>query len=109
MKWQPIETAPKGRYVLLYGLPWEQGDCPFGAGKLKTFIEEWWERVSDTQKELQSRAVDEWEGEFSFTPTHWAELPMPPDAHNARISGTSGERATSDDAEPAVKTTDEQP
>ena len=58
MTWQPIETAPKGKELILY-FPAEQtrrGDLRFGA----------WIKV------------DRYPVSFPRQPTHWMPLPEPP-------------------------------
>ena len=59
MEWQPIETAPKETYVLVY-CP----DCYGDEYGIAIRLEEvWWET-----------------GEaLSCTPTHWMHLPEPPE------------------------------
>jgi hypothetical protein len=67
--WQPIETAPRDRVVLLYGPLVQATDLhPKGAIRVTGFWCEidGWSLVSTT-----------WTGPF-IKPTHWAELPDAP-------------------------------
>ena len=57
MNWQPIDTAPEDRYVLLWRPSWSVARSGrFSAGT-------WWTN-----------------GQPCGSPTHWAELPAPPKA-----------------------------
>jgi hypothetical protein len=97
MSWQPIETAPSGKAVLIYYKGSYGGkriikarhiarfteeasyDCEEGVDEYDedndryTYCEGWWEMI------------DNW-GDFAFVmvsegiPTHWHELPAPPEA-----------------------------
>ena len=67
MNWQPIETAPKGRRILLWGKYWSdsQGymDIPL-IGIWNNFNERW---------------EAAWMGWFGIRPTHWMPLPELPE------------------------------
>ena len=72
-KWQPIETAPKdGTVILLYEPDDDVKDRP------QTFVGCWDEdrptRVYGTQW-----MCEEYDA-FNHYPTHWMELPAPPEA-----------------------------
>lgn len=81
MKWQPIETAPKDEFILLYedgamrcgmweGGQWVPAEIPI--------------LVDKAGNHLVPRDVRELRGEelrlsgFLYEPTHWQPLPNPP-------------------------------
>lgn len=65
--WQPIETAPKDKLILLWGRYWSDGQGWFNQPLMGHWVEvrDRWEAVS---------AV----GWFGVRPTHWMLLPEPP-------------------------------
>jgi len=71
-QWQPIETAPKDRRILLY----QSG----GGGEYytpawqKIFTGFWWD---DWYENEHFWTADEDRG-FEVNPTHWMPLPAPP-------------------------------
>ena len=62
MKWQPIETAPKDEWVLVY----------YGEGSM----------VDTVSIACCRSSYDwaDWDGDLYGTPTHWMPLPPPPEA-----------------------------
>lgn len=65
--WQPIETAPKMRTILLFAVTdTETGNWKMATGFWHTGWNEW-----------------EWDGRilkgYDTKPTHWSPLPPPPD------------------------------
>jgi hypothetical protein len=64
MTWQPIETAPKDRRILVF----EPGDCDE-----EGFIDvvHWY--MGDTEDYWA-----DWDWKKSCNPTHWQPLPAPP-------------------------------
>ena len=67
MDWQPIDTAPKGRFVLLFG----PNGHDIGRG------EDWtgnlrWERYPTAEYGNEMATIEQ--------PTHWMPLPKAPDA-----------------------------
>lgn len=67
--WQPIETAPRDRRVLLWGRYWSDGQ-----GWFSDALSGWW-----------SAELERWEANgglhsysFGVRPTHWMPLPAPP-------------------------------
>ena len=81
MEWQPIETAPKDAFVLLYedgamrcGM-WEGGK--WAPAEIPILIDK-------VGNQLVGREVEEYRGErlglagFLYEPTHWMPLPEPP-------------------------------
>ena len=80
MEWQPIETAPKDKSILL--------GCDYDRyGKQRVTLGWWAERYSESSvsgKWIEGEAFDFDECEWSpmrveFRPTHWAPLPAPPE------------------------------
>ena len=76
-EWQPIETCPRGEWVLLFGDPWSNNGQSFGVGRCSDVVEEWWEQTSETRQELKSRTRIDWDVE-GIIPTHWMPLPDAP-------------------------------
>jgi hypothetical protein len=78
--WKTIETCPTNRSVLLYGtmLPFEGISSE---GKPLVFTGYW-----DSIDEQWCTTGSTWTGPF-FEPTHWTEIPAPPQPgeSNARI------------------------
>ena len=70
-KWQPIATAPHDKQVLLYK---DGGDMHVGR----------WVKNPYTGDEAFAIAELGEHGRAIVHPTHWAELPMPP---NAKLNG----------------------
>lgn len=70
-EWQPIETAPKDRSVLLYepiGGWWLPEPRPGVVPHI--WVGNWWK--GDTLNRAQ------WNGAMYSAPTHWMPLPAPP-------------------------------
>ena len=68
MTWQPIETAPKGKSVLLYA-----GElCPLYCGKQR------FGNLGEPQQDVHAWRCDS-SGRFA-APTHWMPLPAAPGA-----------------------------
>ena len=84
MEWQPIETAPLGRYLLLYGDPWDNSYSPFGVGRGKRVTHEWWEQESRDTQRLKVQTLVEWEID-GLIPEFWAELPPPPEQGQVQV------------------------
>jgi hypothetical protein len=66
MEWQPIETAPKGRRVLVFMPPLPHDDDPgmvVVAMQSKSFTGWWWDDEND---------------DLRVNPTHWQPLPDRP-------------------------------
>ncbi len=70
LKWQPIETAPKGEHILLYGVP-EDGQTVTYRGPMVL------SGYYDTLDEAWCSTTSEWSGPF-IAPTHWMPLPEGP-------------------------------
>jgi hypothetical protein len=71
--WQPIETVPKdGTTILLH----QAG--VICTAKWISEINEWWETVSPTKKELRSEMSGYWDADDIYDPDHWMPLPAPP-------------------------------
>ena len=69
--WQPIDTAPKDRCVLLYGVTCP-GEVMVQFRKPKVFSG-YWSRLDESWTTDGSH----WDGPF-VDPTHWMPLPDPP-------------------------------
>lgn len=80
-KWMPIESAPKGQFVLLYedgamrcgmwlGNGWEPAEVP-------VLIDEVGNRIVSRELEKFRNERLELSG-FLYEPTHWMPLPDPP-------------------------------
>jgi hypothetical protein len=59
MKWQPIDTAPSGEWVIVYY------DDPMGVS------------IAEYAKNLE--VWQDWDGDLYGTPTHWMPLPEAPE------------------------------
>jgi hypothetical protein len=73
MNWQPIETAPKGADIWLYGLAevWK-GSMPFritAQGSWDADCSRWMSTLYDDHGQI-----------IYFDPSHWMPLPTPPEA-----------------------------
>jgi hypothetical protein len=76
MEWQPIETAPKDRTIIVFGQP---SDLILNGDKLVTFKKPMacsacWDDID------QAFCVTggSWLGPFVMDPSHWMPLPEPP-------------------------------
>lgn len=67
-EWQPIETAPKDRFILL----WEPEFCAIWLAKWQGSL---WYGVDNEGITRQSARED---GETICYVTHWMPLPLPP-------------------------------
>lgn len=83
MDWQPIETAPRDAFVLLY----EDGAMRCGMWESGRWVPaEIPVLIDAVGNELVSRQLEELRGErlrlsgFLYEPTHWMPLPAPPQA-----------------------------
>ena len=69
--WLPIETAPVGALVLLYGrVPDLSPEHPQGRIRVTGY--------KDAADQVWHLLTPGWDGP-TFEPTHWAEVPPPPD------------------------------
>ena len=68
-EWKPIETAPKGEWVLLF-----EPDAEFGTVDMTHWIAKW--RYSDWDEGW----FDQDDALVVSNPTHWMPLPAPPQA-----------------------------
>lgn len=68
--WQPIETAPKDRHVLLFG---KQNPMSVLRTDGSLVFTGYWDAMDDAWCSSGST----WEGPF-YEPTHWMPLPVPP-------------------------------
>jgi hypothetical protein len=70
-EWQPIETAPMDRVVLLFPPTWGGRTCAMGKWEEDLFAKKprpYWRR-EDAMSVSRSR---------DMPPTHWMPLPVPP-------------------------------
>lgn len=70
-KWQPIKTAPKDKYILLFPCRWGGISCDVGVWDEDRFAKKprpYWRRVGQT-------SVGD---DRNYPPTHWMPLPSPP-------------------------------
>lgn len=77
MGWQPIETAPKDRAVLVYPATWSEYTASIARWNMDQYAKNphpYWRRYDDLGKVTISR---------ERTPTHWMPLPAPPLTDNA--------------------------
>jgi hypothetical protein len=70
-EWNPIETAPRDRHLLLYGRQLEPHDAV--TYKEALVFSGYW----DSLDQAWCSTASAWTGPF-FDPTHWADLPPPP-------------------------------
>jgi hypothetical protein len=90
-EWQPIETAPKNKAVLV----WDGMEVDYATNAQPDSAEEWWEIVKDddepdepdfigyakylAQEPIGWVSYDPKTGdEIYMSPTHWQPLPPPP-------------------------------
>src|SRR5258708_899221 len=74
--WQPMETAPKDRYLLFYGEPWSEGAPSVAIGRWEESTHDVWEFVdSETQKRV--RITDGW-FTVEMNVCGWMPLPSAP-------------------------------
>lgn len=78
--WQPIETAPRDTWVLVYGAPaWTGTNHTIAVAKLGSDDRSYWTKVDDDTQKLIREVVDYWHGDgVNFDPSHWQPLPDPP-------------------------------
>lgn len=74
-EWQPIETAPRDRLIMLYGLLDPHPDDRFMYGGLDrpTRVTGYWDEIDEAWCPNGSTSNGPW-----FKPTHWAECIHPP-------------------------------
>lgn len=68
--WQPIDTAPKDKHILLFGM---QRPMPQLYAKIPQVFSGYWDNIDEAWCSDGST----WEGPF-YDPTHWMPLPEPP-------------------------------
>lgn len=75
MKWQSIETAPRDKAIILWGLldPIPSEKELFGNLDRPMMTIGYWCQIDDAW----SPSTSPWTGPF-FAPTHWMPLPKPP-------------------------------
>lgn len=80
MAWQPIETAPKDREILLLGTG-ERGEELIAYGEHRITYTERWNDVVATEDEIhrvrQRTPHEVWWSEPELWPTHWADIKRP--------------------------------
>jgi hypothetical protein len=77
MTWQPIETAPKMRNILLFAVTHVKDDGTVGNWKMATgFWHTGYE--NDTGGRTPWCWGDQQLGKYEVQPTHWMPLPAPP-------------------------------
>lgn len=72
MKWQPIETAPKDRWILVY-VPGAAVPC----SAIWSEIDNSFTTCEECANEFRAYGT-----EWSFAPAYWAPLPEPPEQQN---------------------------
>ena len=80
MEWQPIETLLEETEVLLYS-PVDRPNFCVGSFKWISFDEEVFisTRGNRTTYETRTHREREWGNTLSYSATHWAPLPAPPE------------------------------
>lgn len=73
--WQPIETAPKGKAVILWAVTHINEDGAIGNWKMGTgFVR--WDGDANTPADIWWEGY--WLASYDILPTHWMPLPEPP-------------------------------
>jgi hypothetical protein len=82
MKWEPIETAPKMRTILLFAVTDRAADGTVRNWRMATGS--WLEGYEDERSVAQGYTPWFWGGHqlkvYDHQPTHWMPLPSPPEA-----------------------------
>lgn len=80
MTWQPIETAPKGRTLLLFAVTEVADNGSVLNWKMATGS--WREGYTDNESKKCGYTPWRWDGHqlknYEHQPTHWMPLPEPP-------------------------------
>ena len=80
--WQPIETAPKDEWILVYQAHGQHGGMVFTGGHCYVvkwaYGNEFWYDKSSNILEIQDMK-DHATTYFTCVPTHWMPLPEPPE------------------------------
>ena len=80
-EWQPIETAPKDEWILVYQAHGQHGGMVFTGGHCYVakwaYGNEFWYDKSSNILEIQDMK-DHATTYFTCVPTHWMPLPLPP-------------------------------
>lgn len=82
-EWQPIETAPKDREILLFGTS-EDGEEIVAYGRHAVGHTERWEEHYVSEDEMHKKRVltfyEYWDSEPEIWPKYWCDLKRPPAA-----------------------------
>jgi hypothetical protein len=79
--WQPIETAPKGHYILVTNPSWDDGSWWQGRPAIMAFydakyaVSGKWEKAAWEWRDSRNYRLEMTE---ERAPTHWMPLPEPP-------------------------------
>ena len=80
MTWQPIETAPKMRTLLLFAVTDVAADGTVRNWKMASGS--WLTGYEDERSKLAGYTPWQWDGHqvkvYEVAPTHWMPLPVPP-------------------------------
>lgn len=75
--WQPIETAPKGKNVLLFGEGWDEPCLGHWSNVYETWLVLDEELVKYVCREMSNDGFEHC-FELESTPTHWMPVPKAP-------------------------------